>query len=87
MKTGEFSGGTEVCKFIWIFLILEGTFGVSETVTQRCSVKKLFLEISQNSQENICARVSFLKKLQAAPATLLKRDSSRGVFLWILRNF
>ena len=25
----------------------------------RCSVKKVFLEISQNSQENICARVSF----------------------------
>ena len=27
--------------------------------------KKLFLEISQNSQENTCATVSFLKKLQA----------------------
>ena len=31
---------------------------------QRCSVKKLFLEISQNSQGNTCARVSFLIKLQ-----------------------
>ena len=31
---------------------------------QRCSVKKLFLEISQNSQENTCTRVSFLIKLQ-----------------------
>ena len=29
-----------------------------------CSVKKVFLEISQNSQENTCARVSFLMKLQ-----------------------
>ena len=29
-----------------------------KAVTQRCSVKKLFLEISQNSQENTCARVS-----------------------------
>ena len=27
--------------------------------------KKVFLEISQNSQENTCARVSFLIKLQA----------------------
>ena len=26
---------------------------------QRCSVKKVFLEISQNSQENTCIRVSF----------------------------
>ena len=31
---------------------------------QSCSVKKMFLEISQNSQENTCARDSFLKKLQ-----------------------
>ena len=28
-------------------------------------VKKVFLEISQNSQENTCARVCFLIKLQA----------------------
>ena len=27
--------------------------------------EKVFLEISQNSQENTCARVSFLIKLQA----------------------
>ena len=26
---------------------------------ERCSVKKVFLEISQNSHENTCARVSF----------------------------
>ena len=37
----------------------------SEAVVQRCSVKKMFLEIPQNSQENTCARVSFLIKLQA----------------------
>ena len=36
-----------------------------EAVVQRCSVKKVFLEISQNSQENACARVSYLIKLQA----------------------
>ena len=44
----------------------------SEAVVRRCSVNKLFLEISQNSQENIYARNSFLKKLQAMTATLLK---------------
>ena len=27
----------------------------SEAVVQGCSVKKVFLEISQNSQENTCA--------------------------------
>ena len=31
-----------------------------------CSVKKMFLEISQNSQKYSCARVSFLIKLQAS---------------------
>ena len=34
-----------------------------EGVAQISSVKKLFLEISQNSQENTCTRVSFLIKL------------------------
>ena len=35
---------------------------LTEAVAQRCSVKKAFLEISQNSQENTSARVSFLIK-------------------------
>ena len=33
---------------------------------QRCSVKKVFLEILQNSQEKTCASVSFLIALQAS---------------------
>ena len=37
----------------------------TEEVVQRCSVKKVFLEILQNSQGNTCARVSFLIKLEA----------------------
>ena len=39
-----------------------------EAFVRRCSVEKVFLEISQNSQENTCARVSFTR-----PATLLKK--------------
>ena len=35
--------------------------------------KKIFLEIFQNSLENTSATVFFLIKLQAAPATLLKK--------------
>ena len=30
-----------------------------EVVVQRCSVKKMFLKILQNSQENTCARAFF----------------------------
>ena len=36
-----------------------------ESVVRRCSVKKVFLQISLNSQENTCNKVSFLIKLQA----------------------
>ena len=40
----------------------------SQTVVRRCSVKKVFLKIVQNSQGNTCARVSGLR-----PATLFKK--------------
>ena len=33
-----------------------------EAVVQMCSAKKVHLEISQNSQENTCARGNFIKK-------------------------
>ena len=56
----------------------------TEAVAQRCSVKNVFLEIFQNSQENICARVSFLIKSHASTK---KEDSGIGVCLRILRNF
>ena len=35
-----------------------------EAVVWRCSVEKVLLEILKGSQENTCARVSFLIKLQ-----------------------
>ena len=40
-------------------------FEYSEAVVLRCFVKKVFLENSENSQENTCVRDSFLIKLQA----------------------
>ena len=36
----------------------------TEALTQWCPVKYVFLKISQNSQENTCARVSLLIKMQ-----------------------
>ena len=44
----------------------------TEAVAQRCSVKKVFLEISQNSQENTWARALIKSCL---------KDSGTGVFL------
>ena len=46
----------EIVKESWI---------ISAAVVKRCFVKKMFFEISQNSQENTCGRVSLSIKLQA----------------------
>ena len=40
----------------------------------------MFLEILQNSQENTCARVSFLKKLMAGACNLIEKETLAQVF-------
>ena len=47
-----------------------------EVVARERFVEKVFIEISQNSPENTCSRVSFLIKLQASGL-----HSGTGVFL------
>ena len=67
-----------------LLLDIHGT----EAVVRRCSVEKVFLQISKNSQENTCVRVSFLIKLQVWGLHLYYKGGSGTVaFLWILRNF
>ena len=69
----EFHGNT--CILIWLASfrsfdscailynsICYAGFLVPEAVAQICSVKNVFLEILQNSQESTCARVSVLIK-------------------------
>ena len=53
----------------------------SEAVVRRCSVENVFLEISQNSLENTCARVSFLNKVAGL---LFLKNTSGGCF-WRFR--
>ena len=62
-------------ELLSIFFRKPITRNTPEAVVQRCSIKKVFLEISQNPQQNTCARVSFLIKLQASSPrpTLLKK--------------
>ena len=50
-------------KKIWIYNIYDWLQKQPPEVFYK---RKVFLEISQNSQENTCARVSFLIKLQAS---------------------
>ena len=61
---------------------------LSEAAIEAVLSEKVFLEISQNLQENTCAGVSFLIKLYAEACNFIKKeDSGTVVFLWILRNF
>ena len=53
---------------------------IAKSSHRRCSIKKMFLKIAQNSQKNTCARVAFFKN-EASPATLLKKTSDTRVFL------
>ena len=50
---------------IWTRFYLLYVLEQSEAVTRKSSLKKVSLKISQHSQENICAGVSFAIKLQA----------------------
>ena len=53
---------------------------INESVVRRCSVKKMLLKLSQNSQENTCAGVSFLIRLQASACNLIKKKTLSQVF-------
>ena len=56
---------------------------IIEAVVQRCSVRKVFLEILQNSQENTSARVSFLIKETLALVFCCEFcEISKDIFFW-----
>ena len=45
-----------------------------------CSVKKVFFEVLQNSQENTCASVSLLVKLHPQACNFIKNETLAQVF-------
>ena len=51
-----------------------------EAATRGVLWKKVFLEISQNSQESACARASFLVKLRVAGLQLSLKETLAQVF-------
>ena len=57
---------------------LRNTFLTAEAVVWRCSIKKVFLEISQNLQDNTCVRKSFSAFPKAC--NFIKKDSLTQVF-------
>ena len=61
----------------FLFSVIDGF----EWFHLRCPTKNVFLEISQNSQENTCARDSFLIKLPTRP---FLQDTSKRLLLVVL---
>ena len=64
-------------KILYLFCEIKISCSYRGSRTGGVLWKKVFLEISQNSQENICARVSFLIKLQALRTLVLQNTSGR----------
>ena len=82
---GEVFQGFE--KYQWLFqkiirtsqkIIQMKTY--SKSNIGMCSMKKMFTNISQNSQENICAKASFLTKLPGV-CNFIKKEALAQVFL------
>ena len=57
-------------SFNFFIINSEQVLHIKEAVAQRCPIEKVLLEISQNSQENACARDYFLTKLQTSDSGL-----------------
>ena len=67
--------------FSWESTVFECVETRTEAVAQKCSFKKVFLEIWQNSQENTCARASFLMKLLVKANNFIKKETDTNVML------
>ena len=85
-------------NFVTVDIHLEGALKICwlkktlspepEVIVRRCSVKKVFLEISQNSQENTCAGDYFFNKVAGLRlATLLKKRLWHKCFLMNFAKF
>ena len=82
--------------YIWIFffLLLCSTLSSSslsnrhKSSHRRCSIEKAVLKKFETFSGKRLCWSHFLIKLHVwGPATLLKRESNKGVFLWILGHF
>ena len=56
----------------------------SKAVVRICFTKEVLFKMLQNLQKFTCAGV-FLNRVRLA--TLIRKDSGKGVFLWIFRNY
>ena len=94
----QLTEGLECYKLYFDFQ--ENIRSILEAVVQKCSVNKMLLELSQNSQENACTIVCLLIKFQAETWKFNKEETLTQVFscftfskflrtpfLWLLLTF
>ena len=55
-------------------------YNIFRSSHRRCSEERVFWEIPQNSQENACARASFLIKLQGSSCNFTKKEALEQMF-------
>ena len=76
-----------LCDLTQALIIVENLWEITcdvflctEAVTWRCSVENVSLKILQNSQENTCARISFLISWWPEAGSFIKKESLAQVF-------
>ena len=74
----DFTQALIIIKNLWE--ITCNVFLCTEAVTWRCSVENVSLKILQNSQENTCARISFLISWWPEAGSFIKKESLAQVF-------
>ena len=65
--------------YLWNTKCLEN-YWTAEAVVRRRFVKKVFLKISKNSQENTCVRVPFLENFQVKDCNVIKKRLEHRCF-------
>ena len=68
-----------VLKGYLVFLKIKRCLIWTEAVTRRCSVKKVFLQIFQNSQKNTGVRVSFFNSPFRLTSLILRKNSNSKI--------
>ena len=84
----SFSKNIKWKRIWWGVAALDPKLCMIKSSHRRCSIKKVFLKISQISHENTFVGVSFLKCFRAKAFNFIKkRYFDTCVFLRMLRNF
>ena len=87
-RNTNFRSTVQVYHFFLGSINFQCMFSLVKSSHQRCSIKKVFLEFSQNPQEKHLWQSLFFNKAESVSLQLYsKRGSGTGILLWVLRNF